>query len=63
MVQGQFFPFFIVTVAGLVTIPVTYSLLRKSTGAQPPNPLNRNPLLNYFRPREHCAADKVFFST
>ncbi|KAK8211439.1 secretory subunit [Zalaria obscura] len=29
--EGQFFPFFIVTVAGLVTIPVTYSLLRKST--------------------------------
>lgn len=28
--QGQFFPFFFVTIAGLVTIPVTYSLLRPS---------------------------------
>ncbi|KAL1302813.1 hypothetical protein AAFC00_003151 [Neodothiora populina] len=28
--QGQFFPFFFVTVAGLVTLPVTYSLLRPS---------------------------------
>ncbi|GAB7356091.1 hypothetical protein MBLNU459_g6698t2 [Dothideomycetes sp. NU459] len=29
--QGQFFPFFFVTVAGLVTLPITYSLLRSST--------------------------------
>jgi preprotein translocase subunit Sec63 len=28
--QGQFFPFFFVTVAGLVTLPVTYSLLKPS---------------------------------
>ncbi|KAK4985621.1 secretory subunit [Elasticomyces elasticus] len=28
--QGQFFPFFFVTVAGLVTLPITYSLLRPS---------------------------------
>jgi len=33
--QGQFFPFFFVTVAGLVTLPVTYSLLRPSKGAHP----------------------------
>lgn len=32
--QGQFFPFFIVTVAGLVTLPVTYSLLKPSKGAR-----------------------------
>lgn len=31
--QGQFFPFFFVTVAGLVTLPVTYSLLKPSKGA------------------------------
>ena len=30
--QGQFFPFFFVTVAGLVTLPVTYSLLKPSKG-------------------------------
>ncbi|KAL7961486.1 Sec63 Brl domain-containing protein [Trichoderma compactum] len=29
--QGQFFPFFILTVTGLVTFPLTYSLFRKST--------------------------------
>jgi preprotein translocase subunit Sec63 len=26
--QGQFFPFFILTLTGLVTLPLTYSLLR-----------------------------------
>jgi len=30
-VQGQFFPFFILTITGLVTLPLTYSLL-KPTG-------------------------------
>ncbi|KAK7428630.1 secretory subunit [Neonectria magnoliae] len=29
--QGQFFPFFILTLTGLVTIPITYTLLRPST--------------------------------
>lgn len=29
--QGQFFPFFILTVTGLVTLPLTYTLLRPST--------------------------------
>ncbi|MCJ1289057.1 secretory subunit [Xylographa carneopallida] len=28
--QGQFFPFFILTITGLVTLPLTYSLLRPS---------------------------------
>lgn len=31
--EGQFFPYFLVTVAGLVTVPITYSLLRPSKGA------------------------------
>lgn len=29
--QGQFFPFFFVTIATLVAVPVTYSVLKKST--------------------------------
>lgn len=33
--QGQFFPFFFVTIAGLVTLPVTYSLLKPSKGRFP----------------------------
>lgn len=28
--QGQFFPFFVLTVSGLVTLPLTYSLLKPS---------------------------------
>ena len=32
--QGQFFPYFIVTLTSFVTIPVTYSLLKPSKGAQ-----------------------------
>ncbi|KAJ5089312.1 hypothetical protein N7532_007996 [Penicillium argentinense] len=30
--QGQFFPFFILTLSGLVTLPLTYNLLRPSKG-------------------------------
>ena len=30
--KGQFFPFFILTITGLVTLPLTYSLLRPSKG-------------------------------
>jgi translocation protein SEC63 len=28
--QGQFFPFFILTIAGLITLPLTYNLLKPS---------------------------------
>ena len=31
MLQAQFFPFFILTLSGLVTVPLTYTLLRAST--------------------------------
>lgn len=30
--QGQYFPFFVLTIAGLFTLPTTYSLLRPSKG-------------------------------
>lgn len=30
--KGQFFPFFILTMTGLVTFPLTYSLLKPSKG-------------------------------
>lgn len=30
--QGQFFPYFVASVLGLVLIPLTYSTLRPSTG-------------------------------
>jgi translocation protein SEC63 len=33
--QGQFFPFFILTVTTLVTVPTTISFLRPSKGAHP----------------------------
>lgn len=29
--QGQFFPFFVITVVGIVTIPLTYTLLKPSS--------------------------------
>lgn len=29
--QGQFFPFFVITVVGIITIPLTYSVLKPST--------------------------------
>lgn len=29
--QGQFFPFFILTITGLVTLPLTYTLIRPAT--------------------------------
>lgn len=29
--QGQFFPFFVLTITGIITIPLTYSLLKPST--------------------------------
>ena len=29
--QGQFFPFFILTLTGLVTVPITYNVLKAST--------------------------------
>jgi translocation protein SEC63 len=29
--QGQFFPFFILTLTGLVTLPLTYNILKPST--------------------------------
>ena len=29
--QGQFFPFFVLTVVGIVTIPLTYSVLKPSS--------------------------------
>lgn len=32
--QGQFFPYFILTVTTLVTVPTTISFLRPSKGAQ-----------------------------
>ena len=34
-VQGQFFPFFILTISGLITLPLTYNLLKPSTGDPP----------------------------
>ncbi|KAL2001421.1 hypothetical protein VTN02DRAFT_1778 [Thermoascus thermophilus] len=32
--QGQFFPFFILTLSGLITLPLTYSLLRPTKGLE-----------------------------
>lgn len=29
--QGQFFPFYILTLAGLITFPITYNILKPST--------------------------------
>lgn len=30
--QGHFFPFFILTIAALITLPLTYNLLKPSKG-------------------------------
>jgi translocation protein SEC63 len=30
--KGQFFPFFVLTLSGLVTLPLTYNLLKPSKG-------------------------------
>lgn len=32
--QGQFFPYFILTISALVTLPLTYSLLKPSKGSK-----------------------------
>ncbi|KZF24123.1 molecular chaperone [Xylona heveae TC161] len=32
--QGQFFPFFVLTISGLVTLPLTYSLLKPNKGLE-----------------------------
>ncbi|KAI4206026.1 MAG: hypothetical protein LQ346_001336 [Caloplaca aetnensis] len=32
--QGQFFPYFILTISALVTVPLTYSLLKPTKGAR-----------------------------
>lgn len=47
--KGQFFPFFILTVVGIVTVPLTYSLLKPSSdpGATAPR------ISSQFRP-EHA---------
>jgi len=34
--QGQFFPYFILTITTLVTVPTTISFLRPSKGARTP---------------------------
>lgn len=31
VLKGQFFPFFVLTVVGIVTVPLTYSVLKPST--------------------------------
>lgn len=42
--QGQFFPYFILTITTLVTIPATISFFKQSKGAQPcPGPTPRRP--------------------
>jgi preprotein translocase subunit Sec63 len=40
--QGQFFPFFILTLTGLVTLPLTYSLLKPSKGTHPHSAVPHN---------------------
>jgi translocation protein SEC63 len=30
--QGQFFPFFVATLAGIITVPLTYSAFKPSKG-------------------------------
>ncbi len=35
--KAQFFPFFILTITSLVTLPLTYSLLKPSKGTHPPS--------------------------
>jgi preprotein translocase subunit Sec63 len=33
--QGQFFPYFILTISALVTLPLSYTLLRPNKGLSP----------------------------
>lgn len=39
--QGQFFPYFILTISALVTLPLSYSLLKPDKGQSPGYPLAR----------------------
>lgn len=36
--QGQFFPIFILTVTSLVTLPLTYTLIRPASASEKPGP-------------------------
>lgn len=46
--QGQFFPFFFVTLSALVVVPVTYSVLKPSTELENTAPL----IKSSFRPKD-----------
>ncbi|KAG9257108.1 Sec63 Brl domain-containing protein [Emericellopsis atlantica] len=53
--QGQFFPFFVLTVTGLVTLPLTYTLLRKSTDDERLAPRIKTD----YKPQDGDAAQKL----
>ena len=60
--QGQFFPFFILTLSGLVTLPLTYSLLKPPKSKQSCFIASfllsdRYILFLFCRTRKHCSAD------
>lgn len=42
--QGQFFPFFILTITALVTLPLSYTLIKPSKGTLPAFPPFSSPL-------------------
>ncbi|KAF4119270.1 translocation protein SEC63 [Geosmithia morbida] len=53
--QGQFFPFFIFTLSGLVTLPLTYTLLRRSTDDDEIAPRIRSD----FKPEDAATIDSL----
>jgi hypothetical protein len=61
--QGQFFPYFVLTITALVTVPVTYSLLKPSKSTHNRQPLARTHMLMQPRAREHSEADRIRLHT
>ena len=65
-VQGQFFPFFILTISALVTLPLAYSLLKPSKGPYSAlsHSLNTRPSCSSWnRPRNYRPPNKIGFQT
>jgi translocation protein SEC63 len=52
--QGQFFPYFVLTIAGIITLPLTYSVLKPSKELESTAPRIRTE----FKPEERSIIDE-----
>ncbi len=61
--QGVFFPYFILTITSIVTLPLSYSLLKPSKGMRPNYHLRLQAADQDNRIREYRSTNKVRFQT